>query len=84
MPVSLPTVMALIDPETNAPWPLRGSLVGCYPVTVEIKGIGTFPLSEPVWLGPGQTLEYWLTVDKDRQYYAYRLHLVNCSCEQCR
>lgn len=83
MPLSLPTVMAEVDPKTNEPWPLRGMLIGCYPVAVEIKGIGKFELESPVWLGPGQGLEYWLTVDKGRQYYAYRLHAVDCTCENC-
>jgi hypothetical protein len=83
MPLILPTVMAEVDPQTNAPWPLRGTLFGCYPVAVEIKGIGNIELESPAMLGPGQTLEYWLTVIDGRQCYAYRLHPRACVCELC-
>lgn len=75
-----PTVLAELDSVTGDVPVFNGVLFGCYHVPVEIKGIGKRELAKPVWLAPGETLEFWLVINRQREWYETRLHPVGCSC----
>lgn len=78
--INQPTVLAQLDPATGALPRARGKVIGCYGVPIKVQGIGHVAFESPVLLAAGETLEYWLVVDGDRQFYRSKLHPVGCRC----